>query len=38
MRFLTAAPTANNVNFVRCNPTAASQTTTAIVINWRVIR
>ena len=30
--------TANNVNFTRCNPTAASITGTSIVINWRVIR
>lgn len=31
-------PTANNVNFTRCNATSASQTGTAIVINWRVSR
>jgi hypothetical protein len=31
-------PTANNVNFTRCNATNASQTGTAIVINWRVVR
>lgn len=30
--------TANNVNFVRSNPTAAAQNVSAIVINWRVIR
>jgi len=38
LTIVSSAPTANNVNFVRCNPTAASQTTTAIVINWRVLR
>ena len=38
LTIVSAAPTANNVNFVRCNPTAASQTTTAIVVNWKVIR
>jgi len=38
LTIVSSAPTANNVNFVRCNPTAASQTTTAIVINWRVVR
>jgi hypothetical protein len=31
-------PTAGNVNFSRCNTTAASITPTAKVINWRVIR
>lgn len=31
-------PTAGNVNFCRMNPTAASITPTAIVINWKVIR
>jgi len=31
-------PTAGNVNFKRCNPTAASITPTALVANWRVIR
>ena len=30
--------TSGNVNFVRCNPTAASIVATAIVINWRVVR
>jgi dihydrodipicolinate synthase/N-acetylneuraminate lyase len=30
--------TSGNVNFTRCNATSASQTGTAIVINWRVIR
>lgn len=30
--------TSGNVNFTRCNPTAAAQNVTAIVINWRVIR
>ena len=30
--------TSGNVNFVRSNPTAASQNVSAIVINWRVIR
>jgi hypothetical protein len=29
--------TANNVNFMRCNPTAASITPTALTVNWRVI-
>jgi len=29
---------ANKVNFLRCNPTAASQTGTALVINWMVTR
>jgi hypothetical protein len=38
LTIVSAAPTTNNVNFVRCNPTAASQTTTALVINWRVVR
>ncbi len=31
-------PTANNVNFNYCNPTASSQTPTANTVNWRVIR
>lgn len=35
---VSAYPTANNVNFLRCNPTAASRTGTAIVINWKVVR
>jgi hypothetical protein len=26
------------VNFVRCNPTSATQTTTAVVLNWKVLR
>jgi len=30
--------TANKVNFLRCNPTAGSQTGTALVINWMVTR
>jgi hypothetical protein len=29
---------ANKVNFLRCNPTAVSQTGTALVINWMVTR
>jgi hypothetical protein len=29
--------TAGNVNFIRCNPTSASQVGTAMVINWRVV-
>jgi hypothetical protein len=29
--------TANNVNFMRCNNTAASVTPTALTVNWRVI-
>jgi hypothetical protein len=29
---------ANKVNFLRCNPTAASQTGTGLVINWMVTR
>lgn len=29
--------TSGNVNFLRCNPTAASRVGTAIVINWRVV-
>jgi len=29
---------ANKVNFLRCNPTAVSQTGTALVINWMAIR
>lgn len=35
---LNAWPTANNVNFSRCNPTAGSITPTALVLNWRVLR
>lgn len=31
-------PTSGNINFKRCNPTAASITPTAVVINWRVVR
>jgi hypothetical protein len=33
-----AYPTANNVNFKVCNPTAASITPGAIAFNWRVVR
>lgn len=35
---VSASPTSGNVNFTRCNPTSASQSGTAIVINWRVVR
>lgn len=35
---VSAYVTAGNVNFVRSNPTAANQSVSAIVINWRVIR
>lgn len=35
---MNAWPTSGNVNFCRMNPTAASITPTAIVINWRVVR
>jgi hypothetical protein len=35
---VSAYVTAGNVNFVRTNPTAASQNVSAIVLNWRVIR
>jgi hypothetical protein len=35
---VSAFPTAGNVNFTRCNASSASQTGTAIVINWRVLR
>lgn len=37
---LTIAPyvTSGNVNFTRCNPTAASIVGTAITINWRIVR
>jgi hypothetical protein len=35
---LNAWPTANNVNFNYCNPTAASVTPTAATLNWRVTR
>jgi hypothetical protein len=31
-------PTANNVNFAYCNPTAAGLTPTAATLNWRVLR
>lgn len=31
-------PTANNVNFVYCNPTAGSVTPSAATLNWRVAR
>lgn len=31
-------PTANNVNFNYCNPTAGSVTPTAATLNWRVVR
>lgn len=30
--------TANNVNFLVCNPTAGSLTPAAATLNWRVIR
>jgi len=33
-----AFPTANNVNFQECNPTAASITPPADTLNWRVVR
>lgn len=35
---LNAYPTANNVNFILCNPTAGGLTPTGLVVNWRVIR
>lgn len=35
---LKAWPTAGNVNFNYCNPTAASQTPTATTVNWSVRR
>jgi hypothetical protein len=35
---ISAYATSGNVNFIRCNATSASQTTTAIVLNWRVVR
>lgn len=35
---LSAWPTANNVNFAWCNPTASSQTPAAETLNWRVVR
>jgi hypothetical protein len=35
---VSAYVTAGNVNFTRCNTTAASRIGTAIVINWRVVR
>lgn len=31
-------PTANNVNFKVCNPTASSITPGAVTLNWRVVR
>jgi len=31
-------PTANNVNFQYCNPTAAGVTPNAATLNWRVVR
>src|SRR6185312_6889390 len=31
-------PTAGNVNFEYCNPTAASVTPSAATLNWRVVR
>lgn len=31
-------PTAGNVNFQYCNPTAASVTPNAATLNWRVVR
>lgn len=33
-----AVPTANNVNFFVCNPTAGSITPSAATVNWRVVR
>ena len=33
-----AFPTANNVNFQECNPTAVSITPPADALNWRVVR
>ncbi len=35
---LNAWPTAGNVNFARCNPTAVSITPSALTVNWRVTR
>lgn len=35
---LSPYPTANNVNFLVCNASGASQTATGLVVNWRVIR
>lgn len=35
---VSAWPTTNNVNFLFCNPTASSQTPTAVTLNWRVVR
>jgi hypothetical protein len=35
---LSAYPTSGSVNFKRCNSSSASQTGTAIVINWRIER
>jgi hypothetical protein len=38
MLILKAWPTAGNVNFNYCNPTAASQTPAAMTVNWSVRR
>ena len=35
---LNSWPTANNVNFEYCNPTAGSVTPNAATLNWRVVR
>ena len=35
---VSASLSTGSVNFTRCNASANSQTTTAIVINWRVVR
>lgn len=35
---ITAYPTTNNVNFLQCNTTSASQTPVAATLNWKVVR
>ena len=35
---LSAYPTAGNVNFKLCNPTAGSQTPSGLVVNWGILR
>jgi hypothetical protein len=35
---LSAWPTAGNVNFVLCNPTARSINSSGLAVNWRVVR
>lgn len=35
---LNACPTANNVNFSLCNPSAGSITPSGLTVNWRVVR